>query len=143
MRTDDIGPSLTFYGNIPSQSIKEHLGIVLMCDDIDVHYCYCTSQEKIKRFHKYYYTIDKENMKAYFPNNAKDTYIILSQNYILSMFCITLVSNINTGEFEYMGLLDSKIFHGLLGAILNADTISEEFKKTVKEYFASWSTEFG
>jgi hypothetical protein len=137
MRITDINinSGLTFYGNIPPKSDKEHLGIILVHDDVDIQYCYCTSQEKIKRIYKNYYTITKENMLPYFPNNAKDSYIVLSQNFILNILCITFVSNINNGEFDYKGFLDENIFKGLLKAILSADTISNEFKKVIKEYF--------
>jgi hypothetical protein len=129
----DIDFGLTFYGQIPPASQKEHLGIVILNDDTDLQYCYCTSQEKIKRFPISYYTIPKEKMKTYFPNNAKDSYIILSQNYIINMLCLTLISNINMGVFENKGFLDDEVFDGLIKAILAADTISEEFKKVIKD----------
>jgi hypothetical protein len=126
---------LTFYGNIPPDSQKEHLGIVLMHTEADVQYCYCTSQAKIKNIYKNYYTISKEIMEKYFPNNAKESYIVLSQNFILNMLCITLVSNVNMGEFECLGILDKDVFNDLLQKILEADTISAEFKAIMQDYF--------
>jgi hypothetical protein len=135
LRIDDIQSGLTFYGNILPNSQKEHLGIVLMHTETDVQYCYCTSQDKIKNIYKNYYTIRKEIMEKYFPNNAKESYIVLSQNFILNMLCITLVSNTNMGEFECLGILDKVVFNDLLQKILEADTISAEFKAVMQDYF--------
>jgi hypothetical protein len=132
----DIDFGLTFYSQIPPASQKDHLGIAILNDDTDVQYCYCTSQEKIKRFPISYYTIPKEKMKTYFPNSVKDSYIVvLSQNYIINMLRLTLVNNINVGVFENKGFLDDTVFNGLIKAILAADTISEEFKKVIKELY--------
>jgi hypothetical protein len=132
VQINDIESSLTFYGMIPRNSTKEHLGIVLLHDNVEVQYCYCTSQEKIKKFYKYYYEISKEDMEGYFPNEAKTSYIVLSQSFIMSLFCITFINRIDTGEFELRAFLKENIFKGLIKALLEADTISEEFKKAVQ-----------
>jgi hypothetical protein len=74
-------------------------------------------------------------MGKYFPNNAKDSYIILTKENILGMMCITFVSYINDGEFELRGLLDSAIFKELLEKILKARAIPPVLKECIKEYF--------
>jgi hypothetical protein len=134
MNTGNVA-SLVFYGNIPPDSSKDHLGIVLVDDGLNIKYCYCTSQKNTKeRYNDYCYEIPEENMKVYFPNNATETYIILSQAFILKILRITFANRIDTGEFEYRGLLDENTFDGLIQAILDSDYISEEFKKAIIEY---------
>jgi hypothetical protein len=132
MNPADVESSLVFYGNIPPNSTKEHLGIVLVCDDLDVQYCYCTSQSSVMQRHNdHFYIIEEEDMKVYFPNNAKESYIVLSQAFIFKILSITFVDRINTGEFGHRGLLDKNIFNGLIQAIFNSDYISEEFKRAL------------
>jgi hypothetical protein len=137
LRIDDIQSGLTFYGYIPRESSREHLGIVLLHDDINALYCYCTSQERIKLLYpdEARYTLPKEVMKKYFPNSAKESYIVLSNDHIFNMLCVTFVSKINNGEFENLGVLDRNIFTDLIQSILQSPVVSKRLKEYIKTTF--------
>jgi hypothetical protein len=135
MRITDITPKLTFYGTIPPGSEKEHLGIVLLNDEVDMQYCYCTSKEKVKRIFKNYYSLTSDVMRNYFPNNAKESYIVLSDNFIITLLCFTFITNVNRGEFDMKTPLGDTIFEELLQKILDADTVSGRIKEEIRKRF--------
>jgi hypothetical protein len=133
MHTDDIIPGVTFIGYIPPNSNKEHLGIVIINDELNVHYCYCTSKEKLSKYITKYVTIEKEEMQRYFPNTSKDTYVYLTPSHIFSMLYITFTNRIKTGEFTIKECVSKKIFNKLITGILSIKIFSEDIEQKLKE----------
>jgi len=128
----NISGGFTFYGYIPDNSPKQHLGIVLGANDILLKYCYCTS-----KFTKIINNIDfikisADKMQVYF-SNPQDSYIFLSARHIYEMLIITFSSRLNS-EYEVKPLLDKDVFSTILSRIRNSDNLSERFKK---EFFES------
>jgi hypothetical protein len=65
---DNISGGFTFYGYIPANSPKQHLGIVLGVNDVMLKYCYCTSKF-IKIINNIdFIKISAEKMRVYFSN---------------------------------------------------------------------------
>jgi hypothetical protein len=133
MRIDDIVPGVTFIGYIPPNSDREHLGIVIITDDLYVHYCYCTSKSRLTKYIKRYILISKDTMKRYFPNSSKDTYIYLTPNNIFSMLYITFRNRVDTGEITIKDIIDEKIFKKLIASVLDIDIFSNDIKQKLKE----------
>jgi hypothetical protein len=133
MHTDNIIPGITFIGYIPPNSNKEHLGIVIINDELNVHYCYCTSKDKLSKYITKYVIIEKEVMKKYFPNTSKNTYIYLTPSHIFSMLSITFKDRINTGEFTIKESVSKEIFNNLITGILDIKIFSEDIEQKLKE----------
>ena len=127
-----ISGGFTFFGYIPENSPKQHLGIVLGANELLLKYCYCTS--KLTRIinHIDFITIPAEKMRVYF-SNPQDSYIFLSTRHIHEMLIITFRSRLNS-EYDVKPLLDKDIFSSILSRIRNSDNLSERFKK---EFFES------
>jgi hypothetical protein len=140
MPTNNIEPGMTFTGFIPRESIKQHIGIVLINDGLNVHYCFGTSQEKLVKYldkDKDYVIIDKNIMKKYFPNSSEDknTYVILMPDSIFSMLSVTFKNRIDNGEFSVKESIGKTIFDEIVKKILLKDTISEEIKQELRKLF--------
>jgi hypothetical protein len=130
---NDIKPGITFIGYIPPNSNKEHLGIVIISDDLSIHYCYCTSKSHLSRYITNYVKIEKDVMKKYFPNVFKDTYIYITPDRILSMLYITFKDRITTGEFTLREPIDKGIFNEVITKILSIDVITDSIKQELRK----------
>ena len=128
----NISGGFTFYGYIPDNSPKQHLGIVLGANDITLKYCYCTSKFAKIINNTDFIKIPAEKMRVYF-SNPQDSYIFLSTRHIHEMLIITFSSRINS-EYDVKPLLDKDIFSSILSRIKNSDNLPERFKK---EFFES------
>lgn len=128
---NEITGGFTFYGYIPDNSNKQHLGIVLGVNDPALKYCYCTSKYKKIINEMDFIKIPAEKMQIYF-NDAKETYIYISHQHIIDILLITFKSRLNS-EYEIKKPIDNDIFAQILSKIQNSDNLSERFKN---EFFA-------
>jgi hypothetical protein len=124
-----IIPRFTFLGFIPKDSNKEHLGIIIVTDEMFIKYCYCTSQEKIFKYYSDYFVIEEDIMKKFFPNNPRRSFIVLTPDTINSIPSFVFINYLKTGEFESRGLLDEIIFKRIIAKILTIDSFPERFKQ--------------
>jgi hypothetical protein len=129
----NIGPQFAFYGYIPDGSPKQHIGIVLNVKDGAVKYCYCTSKYKLLHSETDFIHIAKEKMSAYF-DNPQDTYIFISPQHIIGILLITLVSRIDSGEYDICEPASNDIYIAILSRIRNSDNLSERFKREIFEF---------
>ena len=127
----EITGGFTFYGYIPDNSNEQHLGIVLGVNDPSLKYCYCTSKFKNIINEMDFVKIPAEKMKNYF-NDAKETYIYISQHHIIDIFLITFKNRLNS-EYEIMEPINNDIFVQILSRIQNSDNLSDRFKS---DFFA-------
>jgi hypothetical protein len=128
--TYDIGPQFTFYGYIPDNSIKQHLGIVLNEKEGIVKYCYCTSKFRLLQNETDFIRIAKEKMRAYF-NDPQDTYIFLSQRHIIDILLITFISRIKDNEYEERVPIDNDLYITIVSKIKNSENLPERFKQEI------------
>ena len=128
----NISGGFTFYGYIPENSPKQHLGIVLGANDILLKYCYCTTKYIKVINNTDFIKIPAEKMQIYF-SNPQNSYIFLSARHIHEMLIITFSSRLNS-EYDVMPLLDKDIFSSILSRIRNSDNLSERFKKEFFEF---------
>jgi hypothetical protein len=142
MPYSEIAKGFTFYGLLPPGSPKEHLAIVLNQKEELVKYCYCTSTLNLKLL-RYTQTdcfiIKQEKMMVYFPNNAHDSYIYISEQSIISITLFLLEIKLNDYDFEAKPPLDKQLFLDLIEAIKQSDNLSERFKKELLAFIAEGS----
>jgi hypothetical protein len=129
----NIGPQFTFYGYIPDGSLKQHVGIVLYAKDSIVKYCYCTSKFQSLYAETDFIHIAKEKMSVYFKN-PQDTYIFISPRHSIDILLITLVSRIDSGEYDIYDPASNDIYIAILSRIRNSDNLSERFKREIFEF---------
>jgi hypothetical protein len=129
----NIGPQFAFYGYILDSSPKQHIGIVLNVKDSIVKYCYCTSKFQSLYAETDFIRVAKEKMSAYF-DNPRDTYIFISPRHIIDLLLITLVSRIDSGEYEIRKPIDTDTYIAILSRIRNSDNLSERFKREIFEF---------
>ena len=130
----EIAGRFTFYGCIPDDSIEQHLGIVLGVKDALLKYCYCTSK-KYKHIilnEVDFIKIPAAYMNSYFKN-PQDTFIYLSQQYIIDMFLVTFERHLSNSEYEVKEQISTEVFVSILSKIQNSNNLSERFKN---EFFA-------
>jgi hypothetical protein len=127
----DIGPQSTFYGYIPDDSDELHLGIVINEKGQLVKYCYCTSKFKAIYTETDFIHVAKEKMAVYFPEEPRDTYIYISQRHIIDILLITLVSRIDSNEYDLREPIDTNIYIAIISRIRNSDNLSERFKNEI------------
>ena len=102
----EISGGFTFYGYIPDNSDKQHIGIVLGVKDPLLRYCYCTSKNKYKHIfinEMDFITIPASVMKKYFPN-PQESFIFISQRHIIEMLLINFTSRLSDNEYEESGV---------------------------------------
>jgi arginine repressor len=129
---DNIYAGFTFYGYIPENSDKQHLGIILGIKEELLKYCYCTSKFSRIINETDFIKIPSEKMRLYFTN-PQDTYIFLSTRHIINMLVVTFKSKLGS-EYEIKPPIDRDIYTSILSKIRNSDNLPERFKNDFFEF---------
>jgi hypothetical protein len=135
MNTNDLFPGYTFIGFIPTNSPKEHLGIVLLNDNLSINYCYCTSKDKLIKYHNDYVEISSTIMEMYFSQKNKKTYIFIGPAFIKSILLFTFINYLKIGEYEAMRPFPREKLLEIFNKIINNKSFSKAFKDDLRAYF--------
>jgi hypothetical protein len=130
---NNISGGFTFYGYIPDNSIKQHVGIVLGINDPYLKYCYCRSKKYKKIINNIEHIKIPASIMAKYYDDPRDSYIIISEQHIIKMFLITFQSRLSNLEYEEREPIDNGIFSAILSKIQNSNNLSDRFKN---EFFA-------
>jgi hypothetical protein len=130
---NNIFGGFTFYGYIPDNSSKPHLGIVLGINDPYLKYCYCTSKYNKIINNLEFIKIPASIMEKYF-NNPQDSYIFISEQHIIKILLITFQNRLSSSEYEEREQVGNDIFISILNKIRNSDNLSERFKNEFFEF---------
>ncbi|MDR3093755.1 MAG: hypothetical protein LBU62_03805 [Bacteroidales bacterium] len=135
LKPPDICQRSTFYGVFPFGQGENHLGIVLNVKGLDVFCCYCTSKlhETLLKYNRLdCFPLKKEEMEPYFKN-PKPSYIYISDNHIIKVLYVTLVSQLSQNELESKEPFNADLFSELVAALERSPNLSERFKAQLME----------